>query len=243
MQEQIVGWFLPRSLEARAVWFDPIPYSWQPAGERNSGLFLQCPAYQKFSRSLFVLRSPFDLHLRCQVSDRECEVSVGARSSIKPEELAQFIKIHPANEWREPDKPLLQLMLNYYFLSDDDLDIQYLSPLTTTFFEPALPGLVLQGRWNIQSWVRPVNFVFEWWHTSADLIIGRGQPILNLMFLSNKLDANTTLIEAEETPEVVAMARRVQNINSYIRNVFSVLPGIVRRRPRRLVKPCKSRSR
>lgn len=241
MKEDVVGWFLPRTLEARAVWFDPVRYSWQPAGERHSNTFLHCPAYQKFSRNLFVIRCPFDLHLKCQVSDEGCELTVGEESSIKPEKLAGFIKVHPKNEWREADKPLLQLMLNYYFLSDDDLEIQYLSPLTTTFFEPALPGLVLQGRWNIKAWIRPVNFVFEWWHTSSDLIIERGQPILNVMFLSKDLDAKTVLVEAEETAEVIAMARRVQNINSYMKNVFSVLPSIVNRRPKRLVKPCKSK--
>jgi hypothetical protein len=241
MQQIVVGWFLPRTLEARSVWFDPVRYSWQPADQRNSGIFLQCPAYQNFSRNLFVIRCPFDLHLQCQVSDEDCQISVGEKSSIKAEKLASFIKIHPKEEWREPDKPLLQLMLNYYFLSDDDLDIQYISPLTTTYFEPALPGLVLQGRWNIRAWIRPVNFVFEWWDTSSDLLIARGQPILNVMFLSRDLEAKTSLIEAEETAEVIAMARGIQNINSYIRNVFSVLPSIVKNRPRRLVVPCKSK--
>jgi hypothetical protein len=242
MRENVVGWFLPRTLEARAVWFDPVRYSWQPAGEKHSGIFLHCPAYQKFARNLFVIRCPFDLHLKCELTDEGCDLSVGDESSIKPEKLVGLIKVHPKNEWREADKPLLQLLLNYYFLSDDDLDLQYLSPLTTTFFEPALPGLVLQGRWNIKSWVRPINFVFEWWHTSSDLIIKRGQPILNVMFHSKDLDTKIVLVEAEETAEVIEMARGIQNINSYIRNVFSVLPNVVKNRPRRLVKPCKSRS-
>lgn len=242
MQENVVGWFLPRTLEARAIWFDPLRYSWEPAGEKQSSIFLHCPAYQKFSRNLFVIRCPFDLHLKCRVSEGDCEVSVGEESSIKPEKLAAFIKVHPRSEWRETDKPLMQLMLNYYFLSDDDVDIQYLSPLSTTFFQPPIPGLVLQGRWNIKSWIRPVNFVFEWWHTSSDLIIKRGDPILNVMFLSKNLDAKTVLVEAEETPEVIEMARGIQSINSYIRNVFSVLPSVAKNRPRRLVKPCKSKS-
>lgn len=242
MQHTVVGWFLPRSLEARAVWFDPVRYSWQPGEQKHSGLFLQCPAYQKFARNLFVVRSPFDLHLKCELSEDGCELSVGEDSSIRPEQLAAFIKVHPKSEWREADKPLLQLMLNYYFLSDSDVDMQYLSPLATTFFQPALPGLVLQGRWNIRHWLRPVNFVFEWWHPSTDLVIKRGQPILNVMFLPKDLDAKISLVEAEETDEVIEMAKRVQNINSYIRNVFSVLPSIIKRRPRRLVKPCKVQS-
>ncbi|MGO1070189.1 hypothetical protein [Lysobacter sp. CA199] len=242
MQDNVVGWFLPRSLEARAIWFDPVRYSWQPEEQKHSGMFLQCPAYQKFARNLFVVRSPFDLHLKCELSQDGCELSVGEDSSIRPEQLAALIKVHPKSEWREADKPLLQLMLNYYFLSDDDVDVQYLSPLTTTFFQPALPGLVLQGRWNIKNWIRPVNFVFEWWHPATDLIIKRGQPILNVMFVPKDLDAKITLIEAEETEDVIAMARRVQNINSYIRNVFSVLPSIIKHRPRRLVRPCKSKS-
>jgi len=242
MRQVVVGWFLPRTLEARAVWFDPVRFSWSPDSERHSGYFLRCPAHQRFSRDLYVIRCPFDLHLHCENSAEGCELSVGEGSSIRPEKLASLVKVHPKSEWREADKPLLQIMLNYYFLSDEDVDIQYLSPLTTHFYRPALPGLALQGRWNITSWIRPVNFVFEWWETSSDLIIKREQPILNVMFLSRELDAKTVLVEAEETDEVIAMARSVQNINSYIGNVYSVLPSIVRRRPKTLVQPCKTHS-
>lgn len=242
MGEALVGWFLPRSLEARAIWFDPVLYAWKPEDTQNSAIFTHCPAYQNFIRNLYVIRSPFDLHLTCSLLDAGCELEVAEKSSIKPAELGRLIKVHPHAEWREPNKPLLQLMLNYYFISDDDVDVQYLSPLTTTYFNPALPGLVLQGRWNIHSWVRPVNFVFEWWDTNAPLIIRRGQPILNLLFHPPAPQKKISLVEAEETDEVIAMARRVQNINSYIRNVFSVLTAISGRRPRKLVKPCKTKS-
>ncbi|MEC5152446.1 hypothetical protein [Cryobacterium sp. GrIS_2_6] len=166
-------------------------------------------------------------------------MSVGEKSSIRADKLAPLLKVHPREEWRHSDRPLMQMMLNYYFISDDDVDIQYLSPLTTTYFEPALPGLVLQGRWNIRSWVRPVNFVFEWWDTSTPLFIARGAPILNLMFLPGR-GGKVELIEAEETDEVVAMARGVQNVNSYIRNVDSVMPSLLKRRPKTLVKPWKN---
>jgi len=242
MGSRRVGWFLPRTLEARAIWFDPAPYVDQESFRAQKGLVRFCPASKEFSGSLFVLRCPFDLHLRCVLSAGGCQVSVAEKSSIKPDKLAPLIKVHPTGEWRHPDRPLLQMMLNYYFISDDDVDIQYLSPLTTTFFEPALPGLVLQGRWNIRSWVRPVNFVFEWWDTATPLYIPRGQPILNVMLLPRDRAEDVELIEAEETEDVVAMARGVQNVNSYISNVFSVLPSVLKRRPRRLVKPWKNPS-
>ena len=238
MGSHVVGWFVPRTLEARAIWFDPVPHANSDAFREQEGPIRYCPASRKFSSSLFTLRSPFDLHLRCEISPAGCEVSVAEKSSIKPDKLAPLIKVHPKAEWRHPSRPLLQVMLNYYFLSDDDVDIQYLSPVTTTFFEPALPGLVLQGRWNIRSWVRPVNFVFEWWDTSADLYIPRGQPILNVMFLAGDIK----LVEAEETDEVVALARSIQNVTSYISNVYSILPSVLKRRPRKLVKPCKNMS-
>ncbi len=238
MGPHVVGWFVPRTLEARAIWFDPIPHGELDTFRKHIGPIRYCPASQKFSRSLFALRCPFDLHLRCEVLPDGCEVSVAEKSSIKPDKLAPLIKVHPQAEWRDPDKPLLQVMLNYYFLSDDDVDIQYLSPATTTYFEPALPGLVLQGRWNIRSWVRPVNFVFEWWDTSADLYVPRGQPILNVMFLPEGIE----LVEAEETDDVVAMARSIQNVTSYISSVYSILPSVLKRRPRKLVKPCKNLS-
>ena len=238
----IVGWFLPRSLEARAIWFDPVPYTWEPQGTRNSDLFLRCPARENFDRNLFVIRCPFDLHLTCMLTEQGYELQVGPSSSIRPDKLASLIKLHPRDEWREADKPLLQLQLNYYFLSDEPVDLQYLSPLATNYLEPALPGIVLHGRWGIQSWVRPVNFVFEWWDTSCALEIKRGQPLLNVLFLPGRPDVRVSLVEAEETPEVIEMARQVQNINSYIRDVFSVLPNIRARRPKRLVAPCKKKN-
>lgn len=242
MTTATVGWFLPRTLEARAVWFDPARYVWQPGSAGHSAEFQQCPAYRNFTRNLYVIRSPFDLHLTCKAGSDGCELDIGDQSSIRRTELARIIKVHPQAEWREADKPLFQLMLNYYFISDDDVDVQYLSPLTTTYYQPALPGLVLQGRWNIRSWVRPVNFVFEWWDTQAPLIIKRGRPLLNLLFHPARPDAKVSLIEAQETEEVIAMAQQVRNINSYIRNVFSVLPVVAQRRPKKLVKPCDNSS-
>lgn len=240
MPKNLVGWFLPKTLEARAVWFNPVRYRWQPERSSNSSLFFRCPATHNFSRNLFTLLCPFDIHLKCQISDEGCELSLGEKSSITADKLASLIKVHAKDEWREHDKPLIQIMLNYYFLSDDDIDIQYLSPLTTNFYRPSLPGIVLQGRWNIKSWIRPVNFVFEWWDTSSDLIIKRGQPILNVMFHAKELDARVEFVEAQETQEVIEMARGVQSISSYIKNVFSVFPSISKRRPKRLVKPCKT---
>ncbi|GAB3161715.1 hypothetical protein GCM10027059_12650 [Myceligenerans halotolerans] len=234
-----VGWFLPRALEARAIWFDPAPYVKLEDYREQKGLIRFCPASRDFSKSLYTLRSPFDLHLLCELTDDGCTISVGEKSSIRAEKLAPLLKVHPRAEWRHPDRPLMQVMLNYYFISDDDVAVQYLSPLATTYFEPALPGLVLQGRWNIRSWVRPVNFVFEWWAPSAPLFIARGKPILNLMFLPSK-GGKVELIEAEETDDVVKMARSVQNVNSYIKNVYSVMPSLLKRRPKKLVRPWKT---
>ena len=126
MSQNVVGWFLPKTLEARSIWYDPVPFKWHPDTIGHSNLFLECPAYQKFSRNSFVLKCPFDLHLHCSLNDDGCELSVGGNSSIKPEKLEQFIKVHPKDEWRESDKPLIQMMLNYYFITDDHVDIQYL---------------------------------------------------------------------------------------------------------------------
>lgn len=238
MSRTQVGWFLPRSLEARAIWYDPAPYTWEPGNSRHSPLFQHCPAYQKFAENLYVIRCPFDLHLRCQITEDGCELAVGDEASIKGPELARLIKVHPRSEWREPDKPLFQMMLNYYFISDSSVILRYLSPLTTTYFSPPLPGLVLQGAWDIRSWVRPVNFVFEWWDIERELVIKRGRPILHVLLTDTARGNKVSLIEAEETDDVIAMARRVQNVNSYIRNVMSVLPEMTRRRPRKLLKPC-----
>lgn len=238
MRQATVGWFLPKTLDARAIWFDPVRYVWQPETTAHATDFRQCPANQNFARNLYVIRSPFDLHLTCRETDDGCQLDIGPQSSIRLAELSRLIKVHPRAEWREADKPLFQLMLNYYFISDDDVDLQYLSPLTTTFFQPALPGLVLQGRWNIHSWVRPINFAFEWWDMQAPLIVKRGQPLLNLLFHPARLNAKVRLIEAQETEDVIAMSQQVRNINSYIRNVFSVLPKVSQRRPKKLVKPC-----
>jgi hypothetical protein len=236
MASSRVGWFLPRSLEARSIWFDPVPYRDQDAFRKQQGPVRFCPASDAFGSSIYVIRSPFDVDLRCELMDDGCAVSIGEKSSITAEKLAPLLKVHPRAEWRHPDRPLLQMMLNYYFISDEDVDLQYLSPLTTSFFKPPLPGLVLQGRWNIHSWVRPVNFVFEWWDPATPLFISRGQPILNIMFLPSRRSQTVELVEAEETQDVMAMALQVQNVNSYIKNVYSILPTVRGRRPKKLVR-------
>lgn len=98
---------------SQAAWYDPARYAWQPGAAAHSSHFQHCPAHHSFARDLYVLRSPFDLHLNCALREDGCELDVGDQSSIRREELARMIKVHPHDEWREADKPLFQLMLSY----------------------------------------------------------------------------------------------------------------------------------
>src|SRR5262245_52918611 len=158
-----VGWFLDVD-EAGAMYPDPIPIAHlQKKVPRNRKSPDYCPAVQSFNRNLFVLLAPYDLTLSCHDKGDSFEFRMETSSStISPGSLRHVMFVTPPLEWRSPDRPVIQLRCPYVFVSDDDVTVEQTAPWLH-YLQPAWPGVLIAGAFEIRSWVRPLSWAFEWY--------------------------------------------------------------------------------
>jgi hypothetical protein len=122
-----------------------------------------------------------------------------SRSMVNSPLSAQFSQmvaaVHP-DEWRHPQRPIIQVMTPLFFVSDapvwpTQLPAFYHRPT------PSLPGIMLGGRFPIHVWPRELVWAFEWHDINADLIIHRGDPWFYLNFETQDPSRHIRLLEAE----------------------------------------------
>lgn len=198
-----------------------------------------CPAVLGLESRLFEVLCPFDLTLEMGESDfGEPDVRNldGAMSSVRDHALSHLIVVHPREEWRSPDLPLMQLRLPYIFVADEPVYMSQVPPFQHYSTTP-LPGLMVPGRFPINVWPRTLTWAFEWHDTGAPLALRRGDPLFYLMFEVFPQSRPIQLIEAERTPELEAYLQEIQGVVSYLNQTFSLFKSAEKIRPSRLVQP------
>lgn len=81
-----------------------------------------CPAAVDFDRRHFVVPAPIDVELhfvRQANGQMSLQDANGEQSGITPQGLQDLLTLHPQNEWRHPDRPLIQFLSPYIFVSDE----------------------------------------------------------------------------------------------------------------------------
>jgi hypothetical protein len=232
-----VGWLLLTDRHS-LIWDAPKPY--RPDHEKNpiSKSVTQCPAVLDYDRRYFVINSPIDLHLRLAVSKGELGITnmLFEKSPIRPDSLAEMVVFQPKREWRHPDRPVLQMISSYIFVSDDPVYINQYPPFLH-YGANARPGVQINGRFPIDIWPRPLQWAFEWHDTSKDLIIKRGEPLFYVQFEGPDPSASVRLIEAKRTPELMTHIDSITGVTEYVSQTFQLFKNARERRPARLLYP------
>lgn len=145
---------------------------------KGNGKF--CPALTNIFKNTYVIRSPFDLHLRIEKTPNNTWwVEVLPDSSLQPNQFNNIFSINGLDDQNNKDWPLLQMNFPYTFISDDDVYLETLPPLLEY---NKVPGVILAGTFSIRDWHRRYNWGFEWRDTSKNLVIKRGDPISYIRF-------------------------------------------------------------
>lgn len=231
-----VGWIL-KAPKAEVIWYDPEPFRQKAVEQPDAKSVQKCPASIDFDSRHYVIRCPYDLHLRLgQKADGAPQLLnvQGANSAIRPSVMSQIIVLHPKSEWRQPDRPLLQIVAPYVFISDQPVWINQLPPYLDYLKSPR-PGLMISGRFPIHIWPRPFMWAFEWCDTSQDLILRRGEPWFYVRFETEDPNQNVRLFEAERTPELDDCMQSVLDVSNYTNRTYSLFRQAEMRRPERLL--------
>ena len=232
-----VGWLLQKD-KTSIIWDAPRIIRSDAPKNTVARSVAQCPSVLDFDRRYFVINSPIDVHMRLAITDGNLSVTneLGDKSPIRPNALQQMIVFQPQQEWRHPNRPVLQMLTSYHFLSDDPVYINQYPPFLH-YEANARPGVQICGRFPIDVWPRALMWAFEWHDMSKDLVLKRGEPLFYVHFEGPDPSASVRMVEAKRTPEVESYLDSITGVTEYVSQTYSLFKTARERRPARLLFP------
>jgi hypothetical protein len=235
-----VGWLLnePRS---GVVYYPPERIRSVEVNRNHAKSASRCPAIINMESRYFMIRAPYDLHLRFVRDDQGkpgLRNVTGEASSVRGSVLGKKLHVTSEVEWRYPDRPTIQISLPYTFIADEPVFITQLSAFMH-YSKIPLPGTIFGGRFAINNWPRPLMWAFEWHDTTQDLILKRGQPWFYVQFETNPQDRSVSIVEAALTPELEKFMDHTSAAVNYVNQSFSLFKDAERVRPETLLVPVK----
>ena len=238
-----VGWLVDIE-KGGVIYASPRRLGRKPSASEHAKALNRCPAINDFDARHFEIACPFDLNIAFVPATDKQEPSLrnasGGESAIRGQQLGRLISLSRPVEWRDPARPIVQLQLPYLFLSDDPCWLNQLPPFMTYRAAP-LPGVMLGGRFPIHIWPRHQMWAFEWYDTSQNIVIKRGEPLFYLRFECNDASRHVRLVETEMTPDVRDYVDSVSTVANYVNQTFSLFATAQERRPPRLLMPKNAR--
>ncbi|WP_425410794.1 hypothetical protein [Hyphococcus sp.] len=232
-----VGWLI-QAAKASVLFTPPKLFSRNDPKAASSKSVQNCPAAVDFDRRHFVISVPIDLTLHFerqpngQLSLKDAN---GEKSGIREQGLKELLMLHPQNEWRHPERPLIQIVSPYVFIADDPCFIVQTAPYLH-YFDEQRPGVQMGGRFPIHIWPRPVSWGFEWHDVSKPLKLKRGDPWFYVRFETENPSARVRLVEQEKTPELDKYISNISDVSKFVNQTYSLFSEAQRTRPETLVK-------
>ncbi len=231
-----VGWLFAQD-QSSVVYFPPKRLDWP--GQAVPGGAGDCPAITDLARQYYVIDSPFSIGLRCTKfvpgqSFMYDVVPVPGHKTLTLQTLQKVLQVTPPSIWESPERPTLQLMLPYLFISDESVYVEqtpaFLSAPTANW-----PLLLYPGRFPIDVWPRQLNFSFQWTDPNREILIERGQPLFYVRFLAEQRDRKIRLVEAERTRELENFLSSVRDVTGLVDRSFGLQGRAAELRPRKLL--------
>ncbi|HEY4774204.1 MAG TPA: hypothetical protein VIH40_05230 [Xanthobacteraceae bacterium] len=234
-----VGWLLD-SDKATVIFDAPRKISRDETISRHAKSVRYCPAVLDHEARHFEVSCPIDVTLRIGKNEKTNESVLinaeGDRSAIRTKQLGQIAVLVSSKEWRHPDRPIVQIQTPYLFIADEPIYVTQLPPFAHYARQP-WPGVVIGGRFPIHVWPRTMMWALEWYDTSKDLVLRRGEPWFYVRFETEDPSRPVKLVEAEMTPQLREFANAVSGVTNYVNRTFSLFNTAQARRPQTLVVP------
>jgi hypothetical protein len=179
-----------------------------------------CPAVLQYEQRVLVVRSPYTFKIRCdRKNERFLFQPVYPFTQVNEGSIRKLIKFEPTTSWRGKDIPLLQLTLPYVFFSDVPVYINQVDPTNT---KSSKNWALVQGRFNIYDWHRPINWSVEWVETTNDLIVRRGDPLFQLIFETNSPESSVEFIYQDMTDKLRKSVDASTGVTQLVKGTFNI---------------------
>ena len=239
-----VGWLVDAD-QADFIYDAPKPVAQKGKAPGHPKAVGHCPAVVDHEARLFEVPCPFDLHLRIGRNDQGQAVLInaaGTSSAVSKGKLEKLVHLTGSDRWRHPHRPVLQVSAPWRFIADQPTWITQLPPFNH-YRDPAWPGLLIGGRFPLHDWPRLLMWAFEWWDTSKDLVLKRGEPWFYARFETADPDRPVRLVEAEMTPELRSFCEGLDGVTNYVNQTAKLFSVANARRPETLLKKKSAQSR
>jgi len=220
MPKTKIGWTYIKD-EGSAIFFPPEALSSFNGSNGNKEGVSICPAVSYFEQRVFIVKSPYTFRIKASTTEDQWVFQpVYPHTEIEEHLLKSLLQFQPQKMWRNPKKPVLQLLLPYVFFSDIPVQI---NQIEATQVKNNKNWSVIQGRYNIHDWQRPINWSIEWMDTEQDLVIKRGQALFQILFESSEFDSKIELVHKNRDQNIDRAIKSTQDINKLTHGTFSVI--------------------
>lgn len=196
-----------------------------------------CPAVNAIERHLVEIPSPVGLRLVLEEEDGAPALGVIEHGTfVEPEKIGDMVSLEPAERWRHPRRPIVQIALPFFFVTDTPCTINLLPP----FLAPGprrWPGTMAAARFPLTIWPQTLTWALEWDRPDEELTLRQGEPLAYALFEFNEPDARPRLVEAALTPELAEYRLGMQDVRHFTADIASVWDQAAARRPERLLVP------
>ena len=140
--------------------------------------------------------------------------------TLKTENIIKdgWVFIHPSDAILF-HKPVFQIPLNVVFYSEEKCFLETSSPNN---FDHNLK--FINGKFDISSWVRPLNIAFEIQNIHQKIQLKRNEIIGELIFHTSKINKNIILEENNNpSSELLSLSQENTKVSSYIKNTKTLI--------------------
>jgi hypothetical protein len=206
----------------------------KPLGMRS---VQNCPAVNGLERQLVEIPAPIALRMRLSTANGELGIQIDPKGTFaRPDILRRMLTVEPPERWREPKKPVLQMELPFFFVTDEPCWANILPPFLSPFLR-RLPGTVVAARYPVSDWPQSIRWALEWDDLDSELLIRQGEVLAYAMFEFDHADKRPRLLEAEMTPELEEYRAGMVDLHHMTDQIEEVWVNARARRPKTLLSP------
>lgn len=235
IEQTKIGWYLDTDF-AHVVFSAPKPVKARRAKPLSRRAVQACPAVNNLERNLFEILAPFSIELSVERRGEKFDLYFDDVATRIDEDLFnKHIFFMPQDQWRSKDRPMLQIMVPYVFVTDEDCAICQLPPFLDSTSR-RWPGVMVAGSYPFKYWPRSLNWAFEWDDLSSPLKIKRGDPLFYVKFDTPNTNSSVALSLIHDPSEIITYKKKIEGVVKYTNGSLELIKEAKQYRPKFFLK-------